>query len=485
MNLSRGLFWISLVGLLYGLLPELLVYRFYVSVGLGIMLFIYYRKLKGHYFRQLAYRLWQQDSAYRPKVLITSKLLRIEDVEFKRLMAEFPTPVFIFATRALRERFFKVKDFLNREWPNYELAYSLKTNNVLGICQEMRRMGVSAEVVSAYEYHLALKAGFTKDKIIFNGPNKEVDFSDSGFGELRVHINDHSELQRLISGPRNRMGELLVGLRVRVGNTARPSRFGMELFSKELDESLRKLIAVDGMKLMGLHIHLGSNITDLSEFERAGVQMSRFVMSRKSLLGPEFSYIDWGGGFPVVGSTNIDLRFKPTTFTDYLKPAIEAMRVIGKSNLKAIFEPGRLLIDESMGLVVRVIRSEMKHNQQIVTCDGSKQIFPLGRGRIQRIKVMKYFSPGGRRYETKLLGASCIEDDVLAEGVMMDKVFEGDNLLLYNAGAYNMALSSPFIYPRPGLVGLEDGKMRIFRRPESFNDLTRLDAMMAIPKTKD
>lgn len=432
------------------------------------------RFLRLRHGRQHPLRLNQD---HYPRINVNKKT--IDGIPVQTLLQKFRSPLFVVSHQALIKTYKHFSSSLQKVYPNSIVAYSIKTNNVPGICQILKDQGVQAEVVSSYEYWLAKKIGFKDQEIIFNGPNKEKRTVTSAlYSGARVHIDNFDELKWILLLAESRKKKISIGIRVNPLNENQ-SRFGFCIRSGEAEAAIRQISEHPSVQLSGIHFHIGSNVFPPKRYQEATETVCRFILKFKNLILPNLHYLDAGGGFPVPGSGAFDDADNTYTIGDYINCIIEPLKKIRLAQLQLIVEPGRSLIDEPIVLLTTVISSRMRSSMADVTVDASLSIFPLAQTRTQRVAVIQNIpirsSPiKAAPRQTTIYGSSCVEIDWLAKGVF-PLISVGDHIIFFNVGAYNISQSNQFNRPRPAVAIIKDGQATLLRRAERNEDLLKID----------
>lgn len=412
-----------------------------------------------------------------PRINVNKKT--IDGIPVQTLLRTFGSPLFVVSHQAITKTYKHFSSILRKVYPHSFIAYSIKTNNVPGIYKILKDQGALAEVVSSYEYWLAKKIGFKDQEIIFNGPNKGRKALESSIlSGAKVHVDNPNELKLFLSLASSRKKKTIIGIRVNPFGENR-SRFGFCIPSGEAARAIQLISEFQNVQISGIHFHIGSNVFPPSLYREATEIVCQFILKFKNLLLPNIHYLDVGGGFPVPGSGAFDDADKTYTFGDCLNCIIEPIKRFRLDRLQLIVEPGRCLVDEPIVLLATVISNRIRKSVNNVTVDASMSILPLAQTRRQRVAVIHNFPIRSSPINTAprqatIYGSSCVEIDWLAKGIF-PQIFTGDNLVFYNAGAYNISQSNQFMNLRPAVIGISDGKIKILRRKEVFSDLYRLE----------
>src|SRR3989344_9496339 len=139
----------------------------------------------------------------------------VEGVKIDNLVSQYGSPLLIFSKRIILEKYRKLKDALERHYPNAQIAYSVKTNYLPALVNILKQEGAFAEVVSGFEFWLAKRLGFKPQEIIFNGPDKKTADIETALREgVILNVDNQQELERIGHISQKLDGEATIGLRV-------------------------------------------------------------------------------------------------------------------------------------------------------------------------------------------------------------------------------------------------------------------------------
>ena len=301
-------------------------------------------------------------------------LMKKEDLKMSETMT---TPFFLLREELLSQNITGFRQALDELWPYSQIAYSVKTNALPWILDWMNRHDIFAEVVSDEEYQLAELSGYTKDRIVFNGPVKTDSFiGEAMAGGSIINIDSQNELDYISQVKPELKGP--IGIRVNINPSLFESddvgfhedgfRFGFSEENGELKKALDVLRAIYGDIQIGLHMHVNS-ITRSVKVYRAIAEYGAAIIE-KYHLHP--SYIDIGGGFfgGVPGKTT------PHEYIDVIKTVFD--KTIDVTKTRLIIEPGSAAIGSAIELHTTVVDVKDTAGARIVTTDGSRiHIDPL------------------------------------------------------------------------------------------------------------
>lgn len=363
---------------------------------------------------------------------------------------ELPTPYWLVDQRRLLQNIKTLGGALATRLPGTVVAYSVKTNPLPWILDQMRQNAIMAEVVSAHEYRHALKNGFLSHDMVYNGPLKDREtFVHAVSGGTIVNIETKRELDWLED--MHPAGTEILGLRVNVNvNSLSPqdaagdddnSRFGFVEATGELAAAIERLDS-KGFRLSGLHMHRNVRTRSIRFYE-ALVDYAATIIERYRL---EPEYLDLGGGL-----YGIDHN-KPT-FDQYADAIAHKLRQHGLANIKVILEPGYALVSNVMTLVTQVIDTkQLDEDIAVVITDAIRaDIDPFYRERDHGKQIVYRDTRGVRpRVRTQTVcGCTCIEYDrmmTIRNGYLLQP---GDRILYTRAGAYTLTMTPTFIRSTP------------------------------------
>jgi diaminopimelate decarboxylase len=387
------------------------------------------------------------------------------------LAQRFGTPLYVYDLEVVEENYRRlVGSFPYRD---LEVLYSCKANNNVDVLRTLRDLGAGLDAVSPWEVLLGVRLGFPKERILFTGSSvsdEEMRFVRE-LGTL-VNVDSLSQLRRYGRMYPGTEVSIRVNPGIGAGHHGYAVTGGVTKFGVYLDQLGRALDIVReyNLRVVGLHTHIGSGILDPEPYLRA-VEVLLDVARRFSSL----EFIDAGGGFGVPyrpGERPLDIAYLGSRVSEMVE---EFSRRYGHVRLRV--EPGRYLVATAGVLLVRVV--DVKE----VEVGGTRRVFvgvDSGMNHLIRpalygayhevVAATKADRP--RELVADVVGNVCESGDVLATGVSLPRVEEGDVLAIMNAGAYGYTMSSNYnMRPRPAEVVVRGGEVRLSRRRETFEDL--------------
>lgn len=366
-------------------------------------------------------------------------------------MNEIKTPCFILDEQKLKQGIEGFRNALNACFSSSIIGYSVKTNPLPYCLKLAKQYGCYAEVVSYNEYNLALKCGFEKNHIIYNGPMKSKEtFLDAIVNGAIVNLEAFREIEWLKELPADKIYPIGIRLNIDISQISPAdenheddnSRFGFSAESDDFEKALALIGQIKQVRLAGLHTHRTSRTRSL-DFYRNAILYAQKVIDN---FGLQLDYWDMGGGYFGI------MPNKPT-YQQYAETFAGALSEKNKK-LTIIVEPGNALTALAFDYVSSVIDTKFHNNQYYVTTDGSRNdVDPLFH-KIDYFKSFEYASEDNSKVvEEKQLvcGCTCLENDRL---FMMEKgqrlLQPGDRIWFSRVGAYTLCLTPLFIryFPR-------------------------------------
>jgi diaminopimelate decarboxylase len=383
----------------------------------------------------------------------------------------FGTPLYLYSGAALAAAY-DAYDRAFGELP-HRVCYALKANANAALLRILARRGAGADIVSGGELRAALRAGFPPGRIVFSGVGKteqEIALGlEAGVGEFNAESED--EILRLSALAATRDRPARVTLRVNpdidarthpyISTGLRENKFGVDI--AEAAELLARARRLPGIRVVGVQCHIGSQLTDLEPLAEAAAELA--ALSRRLLAqGFALETIDLGGGLGV----DYEGRGGP----DAGALAARVLPALRGLPLTLLLEPGRSLVAGAGILIARVIRIKRSAGKRFVIVDAGMNdlLRPALYDAFHRIEPV--VETGRARQPVDVVGPVCESGDFLARGRELPDVEAGELLAVRDAGAYGFVMASNYnLRPRPAEAIVEDGRLRLVRRRERFEDL--------------
>jgi diaminopimelate decarboxylase len=404
--------------------------------------------------------------------------LTCDGVSLDRIADAVGTPAYVYSAASISSQYERLARALSRV--PHRLHYSVKANSNLAILGLLRRCGSGVDVVSGGEMYRAQSAGFNGSDIVFSGVGKtEREMREAlSIGVLMFNVESEEELAQLdqVAGTMGRIAP--VALRVNpevMVDTPHPyTRTGVKgmKFGIPYDETAtvaRRALTMKNLKLIGLDMHVGSQI---SKFEPYEIGLGRLLQLKMEIEGAgakDLEYLDIGGGLAVSYEDEraIDL--------DAFASVVE--RLVGPTGLKVIAEPGRFLVGNAGALITRVLYRKRSGGKDFIIVDAGMNdlIRPSHYNAYHRIEAV---TPSGAKTTADIVGPVCESGDFMGLHRDVDDAQPGELIAVLSAGAYGFVMSSNYnSRPRLAEVLVQDGRFGVVTEREQYSDLVRRERL--------
>ena len=399
-----------------------------------------------------------------------------DGVALTDLAAAEGTPLYVYSAATIVSRYRAIDDAF-RSHP-HAVHYALKANSTLAIARLLRGLGSRADANSGGEIDVALRAGFIPEQIVFTGVGKTAaELAQAiDLGVKSINAESEGELERIDSLARERQTRARVALRVNpdidarshphISTGTKANKFGIALDAAR--EICRRAARREGLEIIGLHTHVGSQITDLDPLRRAAQAIVTLARELRD-DGIVIDHLDLGGGLGV----SYDGSPVPSA-EDY---AAALLPVVRDSGLAIVLEPGRHIVAPAGALLSRVVDVKDRPDGKVfVILDAgmTELMRPMLYGAFHRIEpVLRTACP---EILCDIVGPLCESSDTLGKDRAIARPSVGDLFAVLDAGAYGSVMASN--YNRrlmPAEVLVENGASRVIRRRQTLDDILALE----------
>ncbi|WP_294918745.1 diaminopimelate decarboxylase [Sulfuricurvum sp. PD_MW2] len=395
-------------------------------------------------------------------------------IDFKALAQTYGTPLYVYDFDAMRTQFESLKEaFRGRK---SILAYAVKANSNLSVVKHFAQFGSGADCVSIGEVRRALMAGVPKYRIIFSGVGKRDDEIREALESdiLYINVESEAELGRVEMIARELGTKARISIRVNpnidpkthpyISTGLHDNKFGVEIVAAK-----RMYIQAknsDHLDPVGIHFHIGSQLTELEPIYEAAVIVADLLRSLQA-IDIELKFFDIGGGLGV--RYNDETTIQPY---DYAQAILAALKGI---DVTIICEPGRFLTANAGYFITKVLYEKNNGAKRFVMVDGAMNdlIRPSLYKAYHRIEAL---DKSGDESAADVVGPVCESGDFLAKNYPLPPMEHNDLLVVHSAGAYGFGMGSNYnTRGRSAEVAVESGKERLIRRRETFDDVIALE----------
>jgi diaminopimelate decarboxylase len=406
-------------------------------------------------------------------------VLHAEDVPVPAIAAAVGTPFYCYSTATLT-RHYRVFDdaFAGLD---HMIAYAMKANSNQAVIATLARLGAGADVVSEGELRRALAAGIAPEKIVFSGVGKtagEMAFAlDAGI--FCFNVESEPELERLSAVAASRGAVAPVSVRInpdvdagtheKISTGRKEDKFGIP--SGRAREVYRRAASLPGIRVAGIDMHIGSQITDLRPFDNAFGLLSELVVELRA-DGHAIDHVDLGGGLGIPYRDDLAAPPLPAAYADVVR------KHMNKIGCRVIFEPGRLIAGNAGILVTEVIYVKEGEGRNFVIVDAGMNdlIRPTLYDAYHRIGPVR--ESAAPEILCDVVGPVCETGDFLARGRSLPRPEPGDLLAVYSAGAYGAVqagtYNSRLLVPE---VLVNGGDFAVVRRRPTYEEMIGLDRL--------
>jgi diaminopimelate decarboxylase len=410
-------------------------------------------------------------------------VLNCEDIPVTRLAEQYGTPLYIYSSAMIRERY-DAFDHAFRNVP-HTICYSVKANSNLSILRMLARKGCGFDVVSGGELERVLTADRkAAGKVVFSGVGKTHEELTAALkaGILLFNIESESELWVLAECAGRLHKTAPIALRVNPDVAAQTHPYistGLHKhkFGIPIGEARALYAQASGaryLRVRGVSVHIGSQITDVAPFGEAMTRVAELVRDLRA-DGHRIDLIDAGGGLGIAYEKPSALDFSAYA-ASYAKALSDPLRGL---DVRLLLEPGRSIIGPAGVLLTSITYKKSNNGKKFVIVDGAMNdlIRPALYGAYHEIVPVTRHADSLPKTETSdIVGPICETGDFFARDRELPAIAEGDLLAILDVGAYGMVLTSNYnTRPRPAEVLVSGKSAKIIRKREKMSDLLRAE----------
>ncbi|WP_427452078.1 diaminopimelate decarboxylase [Litorimonas sp. WD9-15] len=369
-----------------------------------------------------------------------------EDVPLSRIAAEVGTPVYVYSTATFTRHYNVFADsFADTK---SLIAYSVKANSNIAVLATLAQLGAGADVVSVGELKRALMAGIPADRIVFSGVGKtraemraalEVGirvFNVESLAELRVLNEVAADTGKTAPVAFRVNPDVTAGGHAKISTGKKENKFGIAW--SQAESAYAEAAALPGIEIVGVDVHIGSQISDLAPFEAAIVKVAGLIKKLRA-AGHTISSFDIGGGLGIPYGNNAAVPPPPSEYAALVK------RLTADLNVEMIFEPGRMIAGNSGVLLSEVLYVKRGEDRDFLIIDAAMNdlLRPALYDAYHEIEAVQ--QPDLDKMETyDVVGPICESGDTFTKGREMPALESGDLIVLHSAGAYGAAQASQY-----------------------------------------
>ena len=392
-------------------------------------------------------------------------------MNFKELAKKYDTPLYVYDFNHFTNQYNELKKAFKAR--KSIIAYAIKANSNLSVVNHFAKLGSGADCVSIGEVKRALLAGIDKYKIIFSGVGKRDDEIKEALEKdiLMINVESEAELARVHDLAKEAGKEARISIRVNpnidpkthpyISTGLHENKFGVDI------ETAKKMYLFakksEYLNPVGIHFHIGSQLTELEPIREASAIVADLVRSLKA-IDVDIKFFDVGGGLGI--KYKDEETIKPYDYAQAILSTLTGLDVT------IICEPGRVLVGNGGYFITKVLYEKTNGDKRFVIVDGAMNdlIRPSLYKAYHKIEVLSSVE-NPKISKANIVGPVCESGDFFAKNVEVPETNPGDLVIIYSAGAYGFTMSSNYnTRPRAVEVAIEESD-RLIRRRETFEDL--------------
>ncbi len=410
------------------------------------------------------------------------RVLCCDEIPLTQLVERFGTPLYVYSASTIRNRTRAFQRAFRKA--RHTVCYSIKANSNLGILRLLTGMGCGFDVVSGGELVRALAANRrAARKVVFSGVGKTHAEMQAALkaGILLFNVESESELWTLAECAARLRKTARIAFRVNpdvpanthpyISTGLHKHKFGIPI--GEARPLYAKASGTRHLKVAGVSVHIGSQITDVEPF---GATMERVASLVRELRddGHKIDYVDAGGGLGIPYE-----KANGREFTDYATKYAEALlEPLRGLKVHLLLEPGRSIVGPAGALVTSVLYRKTNNSKKFLITDAGMNdlLRPSLYNAFHEIVPVTIRGENNARETVDVVGPVCETGDFFARDRELPTIDEGSLLAILDAGAYGMTLTSNYnTRPRPPEVLVDGKSVKLIRRRETVTDLLRAE----------
>ncbi len=396
------------------------------------------------------------------------------NLDTQALVEKYGTPLYVYDFDYIENRYTTLKDaFAGKK---SIINYAVKANSNLSVIAHLAKLGAGADCVSIGEVNRALTAGVDKYKIIFSGVGKRDDEIREALQKdiLMLNLESEAEMKRVELVAKELGKEARISIRVNpnidpqthpyISTGLHENKFGVEI-----DMAKRMYIYANKSEFLnpiGIHFHIGSQLTKLSPIQEATSIVADLVRSLKAIK-IDIKFFDVGGGIGVVYDDEVTI-----SATDYTQAIFQATKGL---DVTLLCEPGRYMVANAGAFFTKVLYEKNNGGKRFVIVDGGMNdlIRPSLYNAYHKIEAV---GVKGDKTPADVVGPVCESGDFFGKDVPLPALAHNDIIVVQSAGAYGFTMASNYnTRAKPAEIALQGGEDRLIRKRETYDDQVRLE----------
>ncbi len=392
------------------------------------------------------------------------------NVNYKELAKTYGTPYYVYDFDSIKANYQAIKGAFKAR--KSLVCYAVKANSNLSVIKTLANEGSGADCVSIGEVKRALYAGVDKYKIIFSGVGKSDDEIKQAleYDILMINVESEAELLRveLKAKELNKKARISIRVNPNIDPKTHPyisTGLHENKFGVDIDTAKRMYIKSKNSEFLdpvGIHFHIGSQLTELNPIKESAVIVSNLVRSLKA-IDIEIKFFDIGGG--------LGIQYKEETLIDPNEYAQAILDTLFGLDVTVVCEPGRYIVGNAGEFVTKVLYEKNNGGKRFVVVDGAMNdlIRPSLYNAYHKIEVLGKMNE--QKHNCNVVGPICESGDFFAKNIELPMTEHDDLMVVYSAGAYGFTMSSNYnTRNKVAELALENGTIRQIRKRDTFED---------------
>ncbi|MBW7055527.1 diaminopimelate decarboxylase [Paracoccus bogoriensis] len=406
-----------------------------------------------------------------------------EDVALSCIARQVGSPVYIYSAATLRRHFGLFRQAL--DWTDHLVCFAVKSNSNLAVLKLMGDMGAGMDVVSGGEYARARAAGVPGDRIVFSGVGKtlaEMRMAIEG-GIRQFNIESEPEMQALSALAASMGATVPVAIRVnpdvdaktheKIATGKSENKFGIPI--SRAREVYAEAAALPGLRVVGVDVHIGSQLTDLAPFRAAYAKVAELTQALRA-EGHDITRLDLGGGLGIPYRRDNNAPPLPIEYGAVIR------ETVGHLGCEIEIEPGRNIVGNAGVLLSQVIYVKRGEDRDFLIVDAAMNdlLRPAMYGAHHDIVPVVEAAPGAPVQPYDVVGPVCESGDTFQKGAELPAMAAGDLIAFRSAGAYGAVMASEYnSRPLVPEVLVEGDHFAVIRARPTYEEMLSRDSIPA------
>ncbi len=398
------------------------------------------------------------------------------NIDYKALAEKYGTPLYVYDFDYIENRYTTLKDAFSGK--KSLINYAVKANSNLSVIAHLAKLGAGADCVSIGEVQRALSVGVDRYKIIFSGVGKRDDEIRAAleYDILLLNLESEAEMKRveMVAKELGKVARISIRVNPNIDPQTHPyisTGLHENKFGVEIDMAKRMYIYAKKSEFLnpvGIHFHIGSQLTKLAPIREACAIVADLVRSLKAIK-IDIKFFDVGGGIGVVYDDEVTISAQA-----YAQAVFETTKGL---DVTLLCEPGRYMVANAGLFFTKVLYEKVNGGKRFVIVDGAMNdlLRPSLYNAYHKIEAIG-IDTDAKKTPADVVGPVCESGDFFGKDVPLPPLQHNDLIVIHSAGAYGFTMASNYnTRAKSAEVALQGGKDRLIRKRETYEDQVRLE----------